>query len=619
MFKFFEQLIEPFPKEQIQQPPATFLKFIIFYTRGVWKYLFFVSILSALIAMGEALFFFYMGKFVDILTQSTPSTFWRDNSLVFVSFFVMLLIILPILILLHHLILNQCIRVTYPMQIRYRMHRYLLRQSLSFFNNDYAGRISQKVMQSALGVRDTVLKFCNVIVHMLVYFITMLGMLAETNVYLMLVMFLWLIVYIVIMFKFIPKLRNISKDNAEKRSIMVGGVVDSYSNIQTVKLFSKNSEEEKYAVEKFGNCMESEFKMMRTVTKFDLSVQFLNYILICSLVALSLYLWVNNLVLLGAIAVSLGLAIRVNNLSQWVMWEVGLLFENIGNVQNGMETISKPLEIIYPEDSERVPKNMHSEFSDNIITFKAVGFSYNNKVKVFDNLDLYIKKGEKIGIVGHSGSGKSTLVNLLLRFYDVDKGQILVNNHDVKEYSQDDLRSLFAMVTQDVSLLHRSIRDNILYGNTNCYSQDVLELKMKEAVKQANAMEFIEKLCDAKGNKGFDTIVGERGTRLSGGQRQRIAIARVILKNAPILILDEATSALDSESEIAIKDNLTKLMENKTVIAIAHRLSTIAAMDRLIVLKDGEIVENGTHEDLLKLKGIYASLWNKQTNGFIGK
>lgn len=611
MWNFFEKLVKPFPDEAVIQPPSSFFKFIAFYTKGMWRYIILIAITSAFVAIGEALFFYYLGKFVDVLSQSSPDTFWQEHSDICWQFSALLLLGLPLMILVHNLLLNQTIRVNFPTQIRYRMHRYLLRQSMSFFASDFAGRLVQKLMQTSMGVRDTVLKFFNVIVHMLVYFVTMLGMLAGANIYLMLIMLLWLVIYVLIMCYFIPKLREQSKDNAEKRSIMVGGIVDSYSNIQTVKLFSRRNHEEGFAKEKMQNCVDSELTMMRLVTKFNLSVQYLNYLLIFGLVATSIFMWAHNIVLVGAIAVSLGLAIRVNNLSQWVMWEVGMLFENIGNIQNGMETMAKPLTVCDPETPVALPSEIKGQ-----IDFKNVSFAYNQNNQVFSKLNLSIKPGEKIGIVGQSGGGKSTLVNLLLRFYDINDGSITIDGIDIRSFNQDDLRSIIAMVAQDISLLHRSIKENILYGNEHT-SKD-LESSMRDAAQKAMAIDFIEMLSDTKGNTGFDTLVGERGVRLSGGQRQRIALARVIMKNAPILILDEATSALDSEVETIVKDNLDRLMENKTVIAIAHRLSTIAAMDRLIVLKEGVIVEEGSHDELLSKNGVYATLWKKQTNGFLG-
>lgn len=612
MWKFFESLIQAFPSDEREQPPANFFSFIKFYSHGIWKFLFLGAVLSALIAVGEALFFYYIGLFVDEFNVSTPANFWEHSGSTVISFLVLVLIVLPVLSLLHHLLVNQTIRANYPMQIRYRMHLYLLRQSLNFFSSDYAGRISQKVMQTSMGVREVVVKFTNVIVHIVVYFLTMLGMLWEADTKLMLLLLVWLVLYVTIMAIFIPKLRRQSDINAEKRSVMMGGIVDSYANIQTVKLFSKNRLEEQYAKDLMTASLKSEYKMMRLVTMFDMSVQIINYLLISALVVMSIFLWKHGLILVGGIAVSLGLAIRINNLSQWVMWEVGMLFENIGNVQNGMHTVAKPLDVQDPKEPVLLDKIKGD------IEFRDVMFSYNGRVLVFEHLNLKIKSGERIGIVGRSGSGKSTLLNLLLRFYDVTSGGIYLDGTDIRSFKQDELRSQIAMVTQDTSLLHRSIRDNILYGRVFISEEhDVQEASLRDAADRACALEFIEELSDNYGNVGFDAQVGDRGVRLSGGQRQRIALARVILRNSPILVLDEATSALDSEVEDSIKKNLSLLMEHKTVIAVAHRLSTIAQMDRLIVLEHGCIVESGTHEELLAKGGIYASLWQRQTNGFL--
>ena len=612
MFSFFERLIPPFPENVSDAgvPPHTFFRFILFYSRGMWRYLLLVSFLSACAGFGEALFFFYIGRLVDILAVAAPETLWELHGSTFITFGVLALVILPLIQTLHHLLLNQGIRSNYPMQIRYRMHCHLLRQSVAFFASEYAGRLSQKLMQTSLGIRDTVMKFIDVIVHMIVYFVTMVSMLAGTDPLLMAVMLIWLFMYLGIMYHFLPLLRRASRAAAEKRSEMVGCFVDSYANIQTVKLFSKNSYEEQHAAGNMKSCLRAEYLLMRLVTRFDLAVQYIDYLLIAVLTFFAVWLWTRGVVLAGGVAVALSLAIRVNNMSQWVMWEVGLLFDNIGNVQNGMDTVASPVTVTDPENPVSVSSCQGK------IEFRNVDFSYHTGVPVFKNLSLAIRPGEKIGIVGHSGSGKSTLVSLLLRFYDVNSGEVLVDGIDIRKFRQDDLRSMIAMVTQDISLLHRSVRDNIMYGYD--YSENS-ENVMREAAHKAEADSFIVTLSDAMGHQGYDTEVGERGVRLSGGQRQRIAIARVIIRNSPILILDEATSALDSEIEDVVRKNLDGIMQGKTVIAIAHRLSTIAAMDRLIVLDRGIIVEEGTHEELLAKDGIYASLWRRQTGGFLGQ
>lgn len=612
MFVFFEKLLSPFSDDPVEKPPKGFFRFVWFFTRDIKWYLLMISVLAAIIGAGEAFLFYFIGLFVDILNGYTGNSVFCDYRGVFILFGLMTLVLLPACITLHALLLNQTIRVNFPMRMRYRMHRYLLRQSLSYFAEEFSGRVSQKLMQTSLSLRDTVLKFSNVIVHILVYFVTMMAVLAGTDLYLMLIMLVWLAGYLSLMYYFIPRLSRLSNDNAEKRSLMVGGIVDSYANIQTVKLFSQYAREESYARGNMQACVDSEYLMMRMVSRFNVSVQIINYLLILSLVLVSVVLWNHGMVQVGAVAVSLGLAIRTANLSQWVMWEVGMLFENVGNVNNGIEALSCPISISDPETPVR-SNNLNGD-----ICFKDVVFAYNSKVKVFNGLNLHIRKGERIGIVGPSGSGKSTLVSLLLRLYEVDSGMITIDGVDIRKMSQDELHQAVAMVTQDTSLLHRSVRDNISYGRSAETESAELDVMVRAAADQARATDFIELLSDSQGNSGFDTQVGERGVRLSGGQRQRIAIARVILKNAPILILDEATSALDSEVEAAIQENLEGLMENRTVIAIAHRLSTIASMDRLIVLSNGGIIEQGTHKELLAKKGVYARLWQKQTDGFIG-
>lgn len=611
MFDFFERIISPFKDEPLTQPPAGFLRFIWFFVKDFKWYLLAISVLAAIVGIGEAVLFYYIGYFVDILSVSTYENFYVNHKYGFIFFLILTMVILPLCIGLHALILNQTLRVNFPTKVRYKLHRYLLRQSVSYFSEEFSGRVSQKLMQTTISLRDTVLKFSNVVVRITVYFITMMVMLAETDIYLMVIMGIWLIVYLYLMYYFIPRLSRLSSECAEKRSLMVGGIVDSYTNIQTVKLFSQQNREEKYSRQNMQACADSEFKMMRMVSKFNVSVQIINQMLISMLVIVAIILWSNNVVMVGAVAISLGLAIRTANLSQWVMWEVGMLFENIGNVTNGIKSLAKPISITDPKEPVK-PVSFKGD-----ISFRNVVFSYNNKVKVFNGLNLHIKHGERIGIVGPSGSGKSTLVNLLLRLYEVNSGSVAIDGVDIRNMTQDELHQAIAMVTQDTSLLHRSVRDNITYGRDFKERDEEIEVLVRSAASQAKAIDFIELLSDSQGNSGFDTQVGERGVRLSGGQRQRIALARVILKNSPILILDEATSALDSEVEAAIQENLEVLMKNRTVIAIAHRLSTIASMDRLIVLENGEIIEQGTHAELLALNGVYARLWQKQTDGFL--
>ncbi|MGO2169469.1 ABC transporter ATP-binding protein, partial [Pseudoalteromonas sp.] len=441
----------------------------------------------------------------------------------------------------------------------------------------------------------------------------MVFLVAESDWRLMLPLLAWLVLYAAIQVYFVPKLKRIASSQADARSEMTGRIVDSYTNISTIKLFSYTQREEQYAKDSMDVFLQPVYKQMRLVTSLNFAINSLNYLLVFSIAVLSLYLWSLSAISAGAIAVAISLSLRLNGMAQWIMWEISSLFENIGTVVDGMKTLSTPIEVDDQEDASTL------EITAGDISFKHVYFNYGKAANethrgpVVNGLDLHIKPGEKIGLVGRSGAGKSTLVNLLLRFYDVDSGSITIDNQDIAKVSQESLRKYIAMVTQDTSLLHRSVRDNILYGRPSATDEELIA-----AAKQAKALEFIYDLVDSKGNTGFDAQVGERGVTLSGGQRQRIAIARVLLKDAPILILDEATSALDSEVEAAIQTSLDDLMTGKTVIAIAHRLSTIAQMDRLIVLDEGGVVEQGSHEELIKQGGIYAALWSHQTGGFIG-
>jgi ATP-binding cassette subfamily B multidrug efflux pump len=463
-------------------------------------------------------------------------------------------------------------------------------------------------MQTSLAVRETVMKTMDVFVYVSVYFTSMIVLLAQADWRLMIPMLIWLACYIGIQIYFVPKLKSVASEQADARSTMTGRIVDSYTNIATVKLFSHSKRETEYAETGMRGFLGTVYKQMRLVTGVDVAVEITNYLLVFSIAALSIFLWMDNSISIGAIAIAIALALRINGMSMWIMWEVGSLFENMGTVVDGMKTLSKPIDIQDKPDAKPIV------VSEGGIEFDNVSFHYGDKTKgVISNLNLNIKPGEKVGLVGRSGAGKSTLVNLLLRFHDVESGKIKIDGQVISDVTQDSLRAEIGMVTQDTSLLHRSIRDNILYGNPDASEEDLLR-----ATKQAHAHEFVETLTDPFGNVGYDAQVGERGVKLSGGQRQRIAISRVLLKDAPLLILDEATSALDSEVEAAIQESLNELMQGKTVIAIAHRLSTIAAMDRLIVLDKGEVVEQGTHQELIQGNGIYAQLWSHQTGGFIG-
>ena len=612
MLSFFERIIKPFPAIEPTQPPKGIFAFCRHYTRGMETSLILMSISTALLAVLEVSLFSFMGQLVDWLVKNDPQSLFTAERATLIKMAVVTVVLLPALSFFHAAILHQTLLGNYPMSIRWLAHRYLLRQSISFYQNDFAGRIATKVMQTSLAVRETVMKLLDVMVYVLVYFGSMLFFIADADLRLVLPMLAWLAVYIAMQFYFVPRLKAASTRQADARSEMTGRIVDSYTNITTIKLFSHTNREEAYAKDSMEVFLKPVYRQMRLATGLSVSVQTLNYLLVFSIAALSIYLWSDNAISVGAIAIAVSLALRLNGMAQWIMWEVSSLFENIGTVADGITTLSQPAQVTNVENAK--PLNV----SAGSIQFEQVGFNYGktaegDKAAVLQQLNLHIKPGEKVGLVGRSGAGKSTLVNLLLRFYDVESGKIMIDGQDISQVDQESLRQHIAMVTQDTSLLHRSVRDNIAYGKP-----DATEAELRLAAEQAEAIDFIAELSDPKGNTGFDAQVGERGVKLSGGQRQRIAIARVLLKNAPILILDEATSALDSEVEAAIQHSLNKLMAGKTVIAIAHRLSTIAQMDRLIVLDQGQIVEQGSHSELIASGGIYAQLWAHQTGGFIG-
>ncbi len=608
MFKRFEGFTEPFPKSTPDQPPSGIFAFLRHYTRGYEKPLIIMSLMSTIVAIVEVMLFGAMGQLVDWLSTSNPETFLQDNRADLIFYGVLLLVVMPLLVVIYSLLVHQTLLGNYPMSIRWLAHRYLLNQSLNFYQDDFAGRVATKVMQTSLAVRETVMKSMDVFVYVTVYFTSMVVMLAAADWRLMIPMIVWLLVYIAIQIYFVPKLKDVASEQADARSTMTGRIVDSYTNIQTVKLFSHSQRETQYAEQGMKGFLNTVYRQMRLVTGFDVAVEISNYILVFSVAALSIYLWLDSAISVGAIAIAVSLALRVNGMSMWIMWEVGALFENMGTVVDGMKTLSKPIDI------QDKPNAKDLVVSQGGIQFDNVSFHYGENKGVINHLNLDIKPGEKVGLVGRSGAGKSTLVNLLLRFRDVEEGSIKIDGQNIADVTQDSLRSKIGMVTQDTSLLHRSIRDNILYGNPTASEEELLK-----ATKQAHAHEFIETLTDPFGNVGYDAQVGERGVKLSGGQRQRIAISRVLLKDAPLLVLDEATSALDSEVEAAIQESLNELMQGKTVIAIAHRLSTIAQMDRLIVLDKGNVVEQGSHQELIAHNGIYAQLWAHQTGGFLGE
>lgn len=612
MFGFFERGINPFPPEDAGKPPDTVYAFCRFYTKGLEPWLILMALLTAILAVAEALLFGVLGKVVDWLALSDPETFLEQSWLSLVAMTVFLLGLFPVLTAAHSLVLQQTLYGNFPMRVRWMMHRYLLKQSYAYFQNEFSGRIATKVMQTALAVREVVIKVLDVMIFVVVYLVTTMTLIAGADPILCLPLLGWIVLYGILQHHFIPQLRRISTRQADARSLMTGRIVDSYTNILTLKLFSNGGRESDYARQAMGEFLGTVHPQMRLVTALTVSLWTLNVLLIFSTTTLGINLWLQGTITPGAIAIVLSLAIRLTGMSHWIMWEFGNLFENIGVVQDGINSVSVEQTVVDEPDAKEI------RVKSGEIEFRNVGFSYRNpsnrdKKEVFNGLDLCIEAGEKVGIVGRSGAGKSSLVSLLMRFYDIQEGNIFIDGNNIAGAKQESLRKNIAFVTQDTSLLHRSVRENILFGKP-----DASESEMLEAAEQAQANEFILGLKDVAGRVGYDAHVGERGVTLSGGQRQRIAIARVILKDAPILVLDEATSALDSEVEASIQENLGRLMRGKTVIAIAHRLSTISALDRLIVLDKGQIVEQGTHKQLIAMAGIYAQLWNHQSGGFLG-
>ena len=607
MFRWFESRLNPYPAEEPGVPPSGFIAFCWHYTKPAWRWLAFMSCVTAMIAAGEVYLFGFLGNVVDWLATSDREGFLDREGSRLLWMGIVLLVVLPGITLLHSMLIHQTLLGNYPMIARWKMHRYLLKQSMDFFSNEFAGRVVTKVMQTSLAVRESVMKLLDVFMYVGGFFIAMMILVAAADWRLMLPLLLWVSVYVSLIRFFVPRLKKVSREQADARSDMTGRVVDSYTNITTVKLFSHAGREATYARESMDSFLITVHHQMRLVTRFQFSVYFINAFVVFAVSGMAIWLWLNTVVSVGAIAIAIALCLRINGMSQWVMWEVSGLFENIGVVHDGMSMMTKPHDVNDIPDSEQLV------IQQGRIVFEDIDFHYGKKSSsVIEKLSLTIRPGEKIGVVGKSGAGKTTLMNLLLRFYDLESGRIFIDGQDISEVTQDSLRSTIGVVTQDTSLLHRSIRENIAYSAPKASDAEVIE-----AAKNANAWEFIQELEDSNGRRGLGAHVGERGVKLSGGQRQRIAIARVFLKNAPILVLDEATSALDSGVEAAIQENLFQLMEGKTVIAIAHRLSTIAQLDRLIVLDQGKITEFGTHAELVQKSAIYADLWSRQSGGFL--
>jgi ATP-binding cassette subfamily B multidrug efflux pump len=605
MLQWFEKLVDPYPSKDLNKPlPTTFFAFVWQATEGIRPYLFLLVALTAAAACFEALFFSYIGKLVDWLSKSQPSTFLSQNQQN-IELLITILFANIFFVSFQAIIKHQVLYSNFPMRMRWRFHNLLLQHSLDFFHTDFAGRLSAKVMQTALAVREFWMILGDILVYVLIYFITISFVLGSISPILVLPLLLWLAIFIGVASYFIPRLGKISAKQADARAVMTGRVTDAYTNIQTVKLFAHAGRESQYAKESMKEFMVTVYQQMRLGVKYQICIRLLSAFLYIAVIGTSVWLWTQGQAGIGVIAATTAMVLKLDSMAEFMMWHITMLFENVGTIQDGMKTLGTPIQI------QDQPNATELKIKQGAIQFENVSFAYNQK-NVIDGFNLNIQAGEKIGIVGRSGAGKSTLIQLLLHFYNIKNGRILIDGQNIQQVTQDSLRANIALVTQDTSLLHRTVAENIKYGRPNASQEDI-----DQAVKKAKADEFIPQLTDLKGRVGYDAYVGERGVKLSGGQRQRIAISRVFLKDAPILILDEATSALDSEVEAAIQSSLNDLMVGKTVIAIAHRLSTIAQMDRLIVLDQGRIAEQGTHAELIANDGLYAQLWKRQTGGFL--
>lgn len=606
LFRWFENLIDPYEDAPVEMPPQKFAAFIWYYMKPFRWLLLGTVLVSIAMAVLELAVFDFVGRLVDWLGTTDRAGFWESHGDFLTLMGLAVIIGWPLFALIDDLINHQGVLGNSAMMIRWRAHRYLLRQSMNFFANDFAGRLANKVMQTAVTVRDTVLTMVNIFVYVGVYFFGAIGLFAANDWRLIIPVAVWLLFYIAIIRFFLPRIGKLSEAQSEARSQLNGRIVDAYTNIQTVKMFADSGAEDDFAREGMDNMMATIIPQMRLFTLLSVCLHGINGLLIATTLGLGLYLWTEGHIEAGALALAGGLLMRLQGISHWFLWEVARLFEGLGMIADGQKTLAQPIALTDPEYPApfAVP---HGE-----VHFDRISFHYGKKTGVIEDFSLLIEAGQKVGLVGRSGAGKSTLVNLLLRLHDVEKGSILIDGQNIRDITQADLRRHIAMVTQDTSLLHRSIRDNIAYG-----MPEASEASIIRAAERAEAHQFIPELSDGKGRTGYDAHVGERGVKLSGGQRQRIAIARVILKNAPVLVLDEATSALDSEAEAAIQSQFHELMVDKTVIAIAHRLSTIAEMDRLVVIDRGQIIEDGTHDELVAAGGIYADLWSRQSGGFL--
>jgi len=606
VYGWFERRVDPYPESVPAALPEGFFAFLWTCSAGMRGYLLLMTLCTALIGVFEAGLFAVLGRIVDWMGQVPPAQLWATEG----RRLLLLAAVLAgstLLVALQTILKHQALAASFPMRLRWNFHRMLLGQSMGFYQDEFAGRIATKVMQTALAVRDTWFTVADIVVFIVIYFVTIAAVVGGFDVWLLLPFLGWLLCYGLALWYFVPRLGQVGAAQADARSLMTGRIVDAYTNIATVKLFSHANREAGYARTAMTEFMRTAHQQMRLISSFEIVNHLLGMAMFCATAGVALWLWTQGRVGAGAVAAATAMSLRLNGIAHWIMWELASLFENIGTVQDGIRTLARRQAVL-----DR-PGAAALQVTRGEIDFENVEFHYGGERRVIEDFNLRIRPGEKIGLVGRSGAGKSTIVNLLLRFYDVEAGRILIDGQDIAAVTQGSLRANVGMVTQDTSLLHRSVRENIIYGRP-----EANDAQMVAAAAHAEADEFIATLTDPAGRRGYDAFVGERGVKLSGGQRQRIAIARVMLKDAPILLLDEATSALDSEVETAIQQSLYRLMEGKTVVAIAHRLSTIAAMDRLIVMDRGRIVEEGDHASLLAQGGLYARLWSHQSGGFLG-
>jgi ATP-binding cassette, subfamily B, multidrug efflux pump len=605
IFRRFEKLIEPTALPTATAPPAGLAAFYWHHARQVRHLVAALFLAGSIVALLDTTIPVFIGRVIAFASRHTPATLLHETWPQLAGMAAVLLIARPAAIAFQHLVTNQAINPGFTNLVRWQNHWHVVRQSWSFFQNDFAGRIANRVMQTGPSLRESVVSATNAVWYILIYGTTAIALQASSDLRLAAPVVLWFAGYAVTLRLFVPRMRARSQLLSEARSRLTGRIVDSYTNILTVKLFARPRDEDAFVRVAVDEHTETFRRQLRLITLFGITLTLMNATLLAGTGAVGVWLWSESRIGVEALATALPLAWQISNMAGWVAQSVTSIFENVGTVQDGMRSIAVPRQM--PDRPDAVTLRVER----GAVRLEGVRFGYGTARGVLHGIDLAIAPGERIGLVGPSGAGKSTLVNLLLRFYELEGGRILIDGQDIARVTQESLRSRIAMVTQDTSLLHRSIRDNIRYGRPEADEDEV-----RDAARRAHALDFIEALEDWQGRRGMEAHVGERGVKLSGGQRQRIALARVILKNAPILILDEATSALDSEVEAAIQEQLGDLMKGRTVIAIAHRLSTISRMDRLIVLNQGRIVETGAHAELLARAGTYARLWRRQSGGF---